>query len=106
MDKGRAASSSSFGMSGVNAHVIVAASPVRDVPSTCASKDQPGSLTQQQTQMRVMPAAHALLRHCSTASGASRGTVWLAADLSCPQLGYLHDHKVCLSSSWKMAPHS
>ena len=43
VDKPGAAGSSSFGMSGINAHVIVAASPVRDAPSgACASKDQPG----------------------------------------------------------------
>lgn len=83
-------------MSGINAHVIVAASPARHAPSTSATQGQLGSLTWQQTQMRIMPAAHALLRHCSTAGGARRGTVWLAADLSCPKLAYLQDHKVTL----------
>lgn len=81
-------------MSGINAHVVLAKLPVRDMPSTKASQGQLGRLTWQQTQMLVMPATHALLQYCSAAGGGSRGTVWLAADISCPRLAYMRDHIV------------
>ena len=84
-----AAGTSSFGMSGVNAHAIFS------VPAAAlVTAESPRGLIWQSARHWVAPAAHQLLR--SFARDATGGTCVFASDLTAPNLAYLLDHQVLL----------
>ena len=86
-----AAGTSSFGMSGVNAHALFSAPDlVPGDPSDESSKFP--ALTWCAERHWVGPAAHRLLRSFSW--GAAGGTCSFSVDLSAPNLAYLLDHQV------------
>ncbi|BDA51457.1 probable inactive phenolphthiocerol synthesis polyketide s at N-terminal half [Coccomyxa sp. Obi] len=84
-----AAGTSSFGMSGVNAHALFSAP---DVGQDDSSDESTHALTWQSERHWVVPAAHGLLR--SFTGGEVGGTCIFSVDLSAPSLAYLLHHQV------------
>lgn len=79
-----AAGTSSFGMSGVNAHAVLCSAELQHAP-----EEQLG-LPWQRLRHWFAPAQHALLSTCAKLGG----TVAMVARLSTASLAYLQDHQV------------
>ncbi|CAL8465609.1 g5145 [Coccomyxa elongata] len=86
-----AAGTSSFGMSGVNAHALFSAPDLAPGDSSDESSKSP-ALTWRAERHWVAPAVQRLLRSFSW--GAGGGTCSFSVDLSAPHLTYLLDHQV------------
>ena len=81
------AGTSSFGMSGVNAHALLGARPMNSEP-------QPVRLSWRRERTWPAPPRLALLAACTPSMTADRASVAFAADLGSAALSYLHDHQV------------
>ena len=97
-----AAGTSSFGMSGINAHAIFSApvAALGTAESSLFTAESPSGLVWQRARHWPAPAAHRLLR--SFAREATGGTCVFSTDLSAPNLAYLHDHQVW-ASGWQQS---
>ena len=83
-----AAGTSSFGMSGVNAHTVLC--PVE----TQVGAEQQRSLLWQRARHWFAPAQHAML----ALSAKSGNNIIIVARLGCASTAYLHDHQVSCSA--------
>lgn len=83
-----AAGTSSFGMSGVNAHAVLCPS------ETQGGAEQQRSLIWQRARHWFAPAQHAMLALCAK----SGDNIIIVARLGCASMAYLHDHQVSCSA--------
>ena len=79
-----AAGTSSFGMSGVNAHAVLCSAELQHIP------EERSCLPWQRLRHWFAPAQHALLSTCAKYGG----TVTMRAGLTNATLAYLRDHQV------------
>lgn len=87
------AGTSSFGMSGVNAHALL------EAPSEQSQADAADGLAWRRERTWPAPPRMALLAACAPSTMAGSATVTIVADLVSPRLAYLHDHQVS-GRSW------
>ena len=83
------AGTSSFGMSGVNAHALLEAHPVA---LNCGA--QPAGLSWRRQRTWPAPPRSALLASCTPSITPDRAPVAFVADLGSAALSYLHGHQV------------
>lgn len=90
-----AAGTSSFGMSGVNAHAIFLAPSAESPMTDECDAESAGRLTWRCARHWAAPVEHRLLRGFSAGgSSAAGGACMFQADLSASALAFLHDHQV------------